>query len=153
MRIVIGENLNSVTVETEQGDNPADIVAVVEGLRSHQLGLPAPQRRPAKLVRDVVGSLDFQPRPAGYLNGTQSLNTQQYQTWSYLVDNDCEVGVHRAAVAREFNITVGAAGSRLSALVSLGYASRPSIGHYRPVDGDAKKDSEIQPEQVSVVVS
>lgn len=67
-------------------------------------------------------------------SGTGELNSIQYRTWSYLVENDTPNGVHVSSVARGFGISNAAANSRLLTLEKLGYAKRIHKGYYRAVD-------------------
>ena len=70
-------------------------------------------------------------------SGTGKLNSIQYRTWEYLVENDIASGLHISALARGFGISNAAANSRLVTLQKLGYAVRIRKGYYRAV---AKED-------------
>ena len=62
-----------------------------------------------------------------------SMSDKYYQTWCFLVDNDCETGIHINHVARGLDIKNNAAGQRLTVMVQQGTAQRVSVGHYRAV--------------------
>lgn len=77
-------------------------------------------------------------RAAAQANSTPapdpSMNAKYYQTWTCLVENDCELGVSLHHVARALNISPEAATQRLGAMVKRGTARRVSVGHYRPLE-------------------
>ena len=62
---------------------------------------------------------------------TARMKRHQYDTFSYLVDNDCEEGVPIDAVARHFGITSDAAGQRLSVMARSNLIRRVTAGRYR----------------------
>jgi hypothetical protein len=64
---------------------------------------------------------------------TTSMNKLQYETYSYVVDNDCEEGIAIDALARHFGIKPGAAGQRLQTMARAGHLKRISQGRYRAI--------------------
>lgn len=85
----------------------------------------------AKFIREI----QEQPEeftPEENLGGSD-LNKLQYETWTWLIENDRNNGVHHSAMARFMGITEKAASQRLMTLRRLGYAKRVGAGKYRAI--------------------
>lgn len=63
------------------------------------------------------------------------LNTTQFAVWSYLIDNDCETGIHIAAIGRAMGIKKDNSSWWCQTLLRMGYAKRISRGYYRALGG------------------
>jgi hypothetical protein len=115
----------SVSVDINPGDDEAKALRVIGALPSDSVsatGEPTPQARP-----------DRGPRRVQRRTRLNSLNKKQYDMWSFLVDNDCDAGVHRTAAADYFGIGDDGAGQRLGRLVLAGFAYRVRQGFYRAI--------------------
>jgi len=119
---------DTVSIDVWPSDDLERLLAVAKLFRQSK-----PVKKPPRFEQPV-GTLDFSARPGAVFNNTQHLNSLQYETWSFLVDNDCQNGIHVNAVARHLGISDSAASTRLRRLVSMGYAVRLSTGYYRPLD-------------------
>lgn len=103
----------------------AEVVEIIEQLRNSKTGI--------RQLPDISQKVQ-RTQPTTQKNGVE-LNSLQYETWEFLVDNDCSDGVHISAVARGFGIPHDAAGCRLRRLTDKGYAIRVAQGYYRAVEG------------------
>ena len=92
-------------------DNVADAVALV--------GMATPRRKTSRRRR------------APRADKATELNEIQLKTWSYLVDNDTETGVHLSDIARHLGIKKDNACWWCQTLLKAGYAQRVSRGYYR----------------------
>jgi hypothetical protein len=81
--------------------------------------------------KEVVALLNEFTKNQGLNNQQPSLNDLQYETWEYLVENDCKRGVAVAGLARDKDVTNGTASQRMITLARGGHAYRVSSGHYR----------------------
>lgn len=93
-----------------------------------ELELDNPQQmEPAlRLVNQLRGA---EAEPAeGDLNG---LTSEQYNLWSWLVENDSPNGIHLAAIARHVGCSNGAATQRAITLMRAGVLERLRRGVYR----------------------
>lgn len=88
----------------------------------------------AALVRIAAGAAEpaaakeKKTKPA---KNAPELNEIQFKTWSYLVDNDSDTGVHISAIARHLGIKKDNACWWCQTLLQKGYAMRVSRGYYR----------------------
>lgn len=103
-------------------DNVADAAAVIRLATNKVEGIDA---------EDPV--IQVAPR-----RNAAELNAAQFKVWSYLVDNDSEIGVHIAAVARHVGIKKDNSSWWCQTLVRMGYAKRVSRGYYRALGGGAE---------------
>ena len=110
MRVTVSPT-GEISIESN-GSKPADVAEMVRELRKQE---PKDEPAPAEPTRPV------------------SLNDIQGAVYDWLVANDNPHGVHVGAVARQFNLTNGAAGSRLERLLKMGFVQRVGAGRYRAV--------------------
>jgi hypothetical protein len=132
MRINFSKD-GSASVDISATDDHQMVVRLLETLRSDS----------QESVQKPVPALHLAPRYSApearrgrveRRSRLHSLNKKQYEMWSFLVDNDCESGVHRTAAAEYFGIGDDGAGQRLGRLVRVGLACRVGQGFYRAVD-------------------
>jgi hypothetical protein len=111
-------NDGTISVEIAAGDDESKAIRIITAVRSatQQGIIHAPATpRPVKRRRRKI----------------ESLNATQYSMWSYLVDNDCENGIHYTSAAAHFGLGGHTAGQRLSRLARSGLAYRVRQGWYR----------------------
>lgn len=82
----------------------------------------------AKFIREIQA---VPPQQGKQNEGGTDLNALQYESWTWLIENDNEYGVHFTAMARTMRITEKAASQRLARLATMGYAERVGAGKYR----------------------
>ena len=129
MKITITPN-KTITVETASADSSDQVLSIIAGLQKDSG--PALPTQPDVIQKRRL----LRQSPA-------DLNSDQYATWSWLVDNDCPGGVHFHALSRYLGISKAAAGCRIRRLVPIGYASRISSGHYRAAEPGIERDGRI----------
>lgn len=90
------------------------------------------EKSAVNLIRELQGSAPDKPQLE---NAPVDLNVANYEAWAWLVEHDCESGVHYQAFARAFNISNKAAHNRLYRLKEMGYATLEGLrrGCYRAV--------------------
>lgn len=81
----------------------------------------------AKFIREIQNISSHEAKN----EGGNDLNTLQYETWTWLIENDSEHGIHFTSMARTMRVSEKAASQRLMRLVSMGYAERVAAGKYR----------------------
>lgn len=62
-----------------------------------------------------------------------SLNDCQGATYDWMVEHDCEAGIHISSLGKAFGITTSAAGHRMTGLVRDGFVRNVGTGRYRAV--------------------
>lgn len=97
-----------------------------DGTVELELDDPTQMHAALKIVNQLRG--EEQQAEESDLNG---LTSEQYELWSWLVENDSPGGVHLAAIARHIGTTNGAANQRAIKLMRAGVIDRIRRGYYR----------------------
>lgn len=97
-----------------------------DGTVELELDDPTQMHAALKIVNQLRG--EEQQAEEGDLNG---LTSEQYELWSWLVENDSPSGVHLAAIARHVKCSNGAANQRAIKLMRAGVIDRVRRGYYR----------------------
>jgi hypothetical protein len=124
----------AISVDVTPGDTADVVLNILSAIRTvdNTGSTPLPELAPAPRP---------QPRPRPKRAGINSLNRTQYEMWEFLVDNDCERGVHRSAAEQHFGLSYSCAGQRLGRLVRAGLAYRVGAGWFRAKAGDDTQTS------------
>jgi hypothetical protein len=88
------------------------------------------EKSAVSLIRELQAKPGDKVKPE---DAPASLNQVQYETWAWLVEHDCEDGIHFTAFARALGITEKAAHNRFYRLKEAGYAYTLGLsrGRYR----------------------
>jgi hypothetical protein len=132
------ETDGSISVDVSPNDTPDAIrnyLGAVQSLAAskHCSGANV-VASPAHVAQTAITNIRPARRRPPSLN---SLNKTQYEMWEFLVDHDCQGGIHRSAVEQHFGLSYSCAGQRLGRLVRAGFAYRVGLGYFRPKTGEA----------------